>query len=264
VVREWATAHGVEIVQLPVRSRQPDLEPEGEVEDCDLVVSIGGDGTMLAATRAAMEARRPVLGIACGSLGALTAVGVDDVKHALDRFASWDWSPRILPALEIRPDHGEPFLALNDLAIVRAGQGQIRTRAEVDGVLFSRFAGDGCIVSAPIGTSAYSLAARGPLFAPGADGFLLTPLPAHGGFTPPLVVGAHSRLRLETDGGQSGARVELDGQAIGDEPGVMEISLRHEVATVVTFPDDESLLTGLRRRGIVMDSPRIIADEQRD
>jgi NAD+ kinase len=263
-VRDWTGAHEVELVQLPVRHRQRDIAPEGRAEECDLVVSIGGDGTMLAATRAALEARRPVLGIACGSLGALTSVDVDGVARALDRFVRWDWQPRRLPALEVRREDGDDFLALNDLVVVRAGQGQIRGRAEVDGTLFARFAGDGCIVSTAVGSSAYGLAAGGPLLAPGAEAFLLTLLPTHGGSCPPLVIGASSHLRLETDGGQSGARVELDGQQTEAEAGVMEISLRGDVATLVAFSDQEPLLTGLRRRGILVDSPRIVADDKRD
>jgi NAD+ kinase len=219
---------------------------------------------MLAATRAAMAARRPVLGVACGSLGALTAVGSDGVEHALDRFVRWDWSPRRLPALEIRREDGDDLLALNDLAIVRAGQGQIRATAQVDGTLFARFAGDGCIVSTAVGSSAYALAAGGPLLAPEADAFVLTPLTIHGGFSPPLVISAQSRLALEIYGGHGGARIELDGQVTDVRAGAMEISLRGDVATLVAFSDQEPLLTGLRRRRIVMDSPRIIADEERD
>jgi NAD+ kinase len=263
-VRGWTSAHDIELVQLPVRSRQQDIAPEGHVEDCDVVVSIGGDGTMLAATRTALQARRPVLGIACGSLGALTSVYQDGIERALDRFARGDWEPRRLPALEIRRDDGDDFLAINDLAIVRAGQGQIRGSAEVDGALFVRFAGDGCIVSTAIGSSAYALAAGGPLLAPGTDAFLLTLLPTHGGSHPPLVIGADSRLRLKTDGGQSGARVELDGQSTEAGAGAMEIYLRRDVATLVTFPDQEPLLAGLRRRGILTDSPRLVVDDKRD
>lgn len=262
-LQDWTGAHGVDLVQVPVVGRQRDVVPGGRAEDCDLVLSIGGDGTMLAATRAALGARRPVLGIACGSLGALTSVGPDGVPRALDRFARSDWIPRRLPVLDIRREDGDDLMALNDLAIVRAGQGQIRASAAVDEVLYAGFAGDGCIVSTAIGSSAYALAAGGPVLTPTTDAFLLTLLPTHGGFSPPLVIGAQSRLRLEIDGGHGGARVELDGQVTDAVPGVMEISLRRDVATVVTFYDQEPLLAGLRRRGIVTDSPRIIADRRR-
>jgi NAD+ kinase len=118
-------------------------------------------------------------------------------------------------------------------------------------------------VSTPLGSSAYALAAGGPLLAPGVDGFLLTALPAHGGFCPPLVVGPDSELRLEISGGLDGARLEVDGQIIGAHSGTLSIGLRHDVVTRVGFPDGESLLTGLRRRQVIFDSPRILADDGR-
>ena len=262
-LRRWTAEHGAELVQIPLSSRPRRVAEEGRVEDCQLIVSIGGDGTMLAAVRVAMADERPVLGVACGSLGALTNVEEDGVIAALDRIDAGDWRPHRLPALEVRRSEGDSFLALNDFAVVRAGQGQIRVSAVVDGTLYARFAGDGCVVSAPVGSSAYALAAGGPLIAPGTDAFLLTPLPAHGGFSPPLVIAAHLTLELEVAGGYGGARVEVDGQVTGLEVSVLRISLRPDVAVVVGFPDQESFLTGLRRRGVIRDSPRIVADEAR-
>jgi NAD+ kinase len=262
-VREWSAAHGAGLVQVPVAGNRREVTREGRAEDCDLIVSIGGDGTMLAAVRSSLAAERPVLGIACGSLGALTSVDAADVRSALDRFAGREWVPRHLPALEIRREEAEPLLALNDIAIVRAGQGQIRATASVDGSLYGRLAGDGVIVSTPVGSSAYALAAGGPLLAPGTDAFLFTPLPFHGGFCPPLVIGAGSQLELDTNAGRSGARVELDGQVTDLTVTALQIRLRPRVATVVTFEGQESLLAGLRRRKILMDSPRILADDAR-
>jgi NAD+ kinase len=262
-VREWSAAHGADLVQVPVAGNQREVTREGRAADCDLIVSIGGDGTMLAAVRSSLAAERPVLGVACGSLGALTSVDGSDVRSALDRFAGQDWVPRHLPALEIRREEGEPVLALNDIAIVRAGQGQIRSSASVDGSLYGRLAGDGVIVSTGVGSSAYALAAGGPLIAPGADAFLLTPLPFHGGFCPPLVIGAGSRLELDMNAGRSGARVELDGQVTDLVVTALQIRLRPRVAIVVAFEGQESLLDGLRRRRIIMDSPRILADDAR-
>ena len=261
-LRRWAAQHDVELAQVEVDGGQRQrVAPSAAPESCDLVVSIGGDGTMLAATRAALPAARPVLGVACGSLGALTSVAVDGVASALDRFDRGAWEPRSLPALQIEREGADELLALNDIAVVRAGQGQIRTRANVDGDLFGRFAGDGCIVSTPIGSSAYALAAGGPLLAPSAEAFLLTPLSAHGGFCPPLVLSAKSHLELEIGVGHGGARVELDGQVTDLRAGSFRIGLRTGVATVVTFSDQESILAGLRRRQIIIDSPRILADE---
>ncbi len=252
----------MDVVQLRVRGAHQQVAEPGDISDCDLIVSIGGDGTTLAAARAAAKVDRPVLGVACGSLGALTAVSTEGVSDALERFKRRDWVPRPLPALIVaRPGDAADLFAINDIAIVRAGGGQLRVAASVDGVLFGRLAGDGCIVSTPMGSSAYTIAAGGPLLAPGTVAFVLTPLPTHGGSCPPLVMGVDSTLQLEAVGGHGGARLEVDGQVVDTEVGSMTISFRPGVATLVAFDDQEPMLAGLRRRAIITDSPRIVADD---
>src|SRR5204863_5454200 len=104
------------------------------------VIALGGDGTTLAALRAAAPRDRPVLGVACGSLGALTAVTADDLEDALDRVAHGHFEQRRLPALAAEQD-GEELMALNDLVLVRAGAGQVTIEVQVDGERFIRFAG---------------------------------------------------------------------------------------------------------------------------
>ncbi len=269
-LRDWAAERNVDIVQVQAPCRQQQLAQFGSATDCDLLVSIGGDGTMLAATRTGAEAGRPVLGVACGSIGALTAVPAKDVARALERFSRGDWMPKPLPALECRCDAEgrggpsattEPLLAFNDIAIVRSGAGQVRVYAALDGVLYARFAGDGCIVSTPIGSSAYALAAGGPLLALRTDAFLLTPLTAHGGMCPPLVAGAESELELTIDTRHGEARLELDGQPTEMRLRTMSVRLRPAVATLVRFTDQEPFISGLRRRQIIIDSPRILAED---
>jgi NAD+ kinase len=262
-LREWTARHGVDVVQLPVPRQRREVAEAGQAGNSDLVVSIGGDGTTLAAIRIGALADRPVLGVACGSLGALTTVVAGALPTALDRFSQGDWSPRRLPALQIVRGGGAGLLAFSDIVVVRSAEGQVRTIAHVDGTLFGRIAGDGCIVSTAIGSSAYALAAGGPLLAPGSDGFLFTPLPTHGGFCPPVVVGADSELKLELSAGHGGARLEVDGQVEDARVGPLTITLRPDVATLVSFTGQEPLLTGLRRRRIIMDSPRILAEDER-
>jgi len=262
-LQRWANSRDVEVFQIPVAGQDRRVADVGTVHACDLVVAIGGDGTALAAVHAAAPAARPVLGVACGSLGVLTLVAPNAIEAALDRFSHQQWVPRMLPALAVGQDDGDDLLAFNDVAITRGGQGQVIVRAELDRVLFSRFAGDGCVVSTPIGSSAYTIAAGGPLLAPGVQGFVLTPLPAHGGFRPPLVVGPDATLRLEISPGHGGVRVELDGQVAETQPRSLTIGLLPAAATAVGFPDQESLMAGLRRRQIIIDSPRILADDAR-
>lgn len=262
-LRAWARQHGSELIQIPVAGQDRRVATLGEPGDCDLIVAIGGDGTMLAALRAGAPLGRPVLGVASGSIGALTATTVTHVDSALDRFARGDWRAGRLPALVVSHGHGADLFALNDLSVVRAAEGQVCTSASVDGTLFARFAGDGCVVSTPIGSSAYSLSAGGPLLAPNVRGFLLTPLPTHGGFCPPLVVGHEARLQLEFRIGHGGARLEVDGQVWGTDVGPMTIARVDAMATTVTFTDQEPFIAGLRERQIILDSPRILAEDRR-
>ena len=260
-LRTWADEHGAGVTQVAVPGQHRAVADLGEPGACDLIVSIGGDGTMLAAIRAAVAVDLPVLGVTCGSLGVLTSVGADALPAALDRFCAGDWTPRLLPALSVVRSDGPDLFALNDITIVRNGIGQVRVTSHVDGILFSRLAGDGAIVSTALGSSAYSLAAGGPLLTPGTDAYLLTPLPTHGGSRQALVVPAASELVLDVSAGIGGARLELDGQLTGIDPRDLAIRQRAGVATLVGFDDQEPLFTSLRRRGIIADSPRIVADD---
>jgi NAD+ kinase len=264
-VTTWTRSHDAEVVQVPVfGQQQQQVAEEGAAADCDLIVAIGGDGTALAAIREAASAGLPVMGVACGSLGVLTTVPTEAVQGALERFAEGDWYAYALPGLQIDREGSQPLLAFNDVALVRAGQGQLRWRARVDGALFGRFAGDGCIVSTPMGTSGYSLAAGGPLLTPGTQGFVLTPVSVHGGSCPPLLIAAGSTLRLDLTIGYGGARFEIDGQIGADPDGAIDVTWKPEVAKVVRFSDQEPLLERLRKRQIVIDSPRILAEDSRD
>jgi NAD+ kinase len=264
LLRDWTDRHDVDVVQTPAPCSQRRVTEDGDPAQTELIVSIGGDGTTLAALRTGAMAGRPVMGIACGSLGALATVSVSEVVESLDRFSRGDWHPRRFPALALQGTERESSFALNDVALVRAGGGQIRVNASLDGTLYARLAGDGAIVSTALGSSGYAISARGPLVAPRLDGFVFTPLPTHGGFCPPLVAGSESVLELEIEPSFGGARIEIDGQVSDERVRSLTISMRHDVATMVGFSDQEPLLSGLRRRGIILDSPRIIADRSPD
>src|SRR5918994_6889981 len=110
-VRDWAERQGAEVVQIAGKERE--VAPAGEAADCDLAIALGGDGTTLAALHAAAPVGRPVLGVACGSLGALTATTADRLEEALDRVAAGEGTPRELPALAAVRDGGEPLQAIN-------------------------------------------------------------------------------------------------------------------------------------------------------
>jgi NAD+ kinase len=262
-VRRWSEAHGVDVVQVAEGSSEREVAPLEPAASCDVIVAVGGDGTVLAAIRAAADAKRPVVGVSCGSLGALATVDPTGVTAALDRFAAGDWAPLELPALAITTDAGAAHVAFNDLVVVRDGAGQISASAAIDGVLYGRFAGDGLVVSTGLGSSGYGMAAGGPVVVPGADAFSMTPLAPHGGCVPPVVMPGASTLRLVVDPGHGGARTELDGRHVETDGLTFDVVLRPAGVSVVRFGDEEPVLTGLRRRGIIADGPRILARDAR-
>lgn len=254
----WASAHRVAVGQVDVPGQMRRVAEPVEAAACDLLLALGGDGTALVALHASAASSRPVLGVACGSIGALMSVAGDRVPWALEQVVAGRWMPMGLPGLDVGWDGARGAVAINDLVVIRDGPGQLMVSVDVDGVLYARIAGDGLVVATPIGSSAYTLAAGGPILAPGAQGVAVTPLAAHGGSCPPLVAGAGSRLTLTVEPGHGGVRHEIDGRATSIEGRLLTIGWRTDYATLVRLAEDEPRLTGLRRRGLVLDSPRVL------
>jgi NAD+ kinase len=266
IVRDWAQSNGAEVVQVGTPGQKREVAPLGNAAECDLVIALGGDGTALAALRASAPAHRPVLGVACGSLGALTATTAERLDQALSRVAAGDWHPRRLPAIAADGADGT-LRAINDLVLIRGAAGQVTVEIVINGERYVRFAGDGLVAATPLGSTAYTLAAGGPMIAPGGNALVLTPLSPHGGVCPPLVAGPDARVQVTIDPGHGGARVELDGQ-VSDvlaplEPVTFSLRLEEGFASLVSLGEHEPLLAGLRRRGILVDSPRVLARDVR-
>ena len=190
-IERWAAAERLDVVQLAVPgSTDRALAPVSEAADGDLLVALGGDGTVLAALRAAAAVDAPVLGVACGSLGALTAVPTGDLAPTSGacRTATGRLAP--LPALAVEPEGAPAGWAVNDVVLDRRGAGQLVVDLTVDDELYARMAGDGLIVATTTGSTAYSMAAGGPILLPGTAAFVCTPLAMHGGSAPPVIVPA--------------------------------------------------------------------------
>jgi NAD+ kinase len=263
-LERWAGEHRLEIVQIPVVGG-PDrgVARAAQLEASDLVVALGGDGTVLSALRAAAPEDAPVLGVACGSLGALTAVHADRLEDAMERVLAGDWTPRRLPALAIHPAESENLWALNDFVVIRRGAGQAVVDLSVDGELYVRLAGDGLIVATPLGSSAYSMAAGGPLLGAGTSAVVCTPIAMHGGSAPPLVVPATVSIRVEVRPSFAGFDVEIDGHIYPIQDLRYDVSLHPDKVTLVSFGELGLGIPGLRKRGLIADSPRILARDGR-
>jgi NAD+ kinase len=261
---EWSGRKDIDVVQLETRGSKRQVAPYGELSACDLVVAIGGDGTTLTALRAAADSAAPVLGVACGSLGALSAVAAPELEEALDHFEEGRWSPRKLDAIRVSTGAGgHTAWALNDFVLVRR-TGQLLVDITVGSELYARVAGDGVIVATPLGSSAYSMASGGPILAAGTDAFVVTPLLMHGGCAPPIVVRDDTTVTLDANPTYAGFDIEVDGHPMEIEDATsFTIALCEHTATLVALSEPGLGIAALRRRGLVTDSPRVLARDER-
>jgi NAD+ kinase len=262
ILERWTEDRGLELVQISTGG--PLVAPAGEVTACDLVAAIGGDGTTLKALHAAARTGTPVLSVACGSLGILTTVPENELRAALDRFAAGDWLARCVPALDVEAGGAHVAWAINDLVLARRGGAQLIVEVCVDGELYVRTAGDGIVVATAVGSSAYSMAAGGPLLAAGTHASVCTPLAMHGGCAPPLVVPDNREVTIEIHPGHGGFDPEVDGFPLETEAHRFSVSSEHAYATLVVLDGSRSGLPWLRERGLVSDSPRVVARENRE
>jgi NAD+ kinase len=264
-IRRWAEEHDVDVIQLPVEGgRRPEVAETSELAGCDLVLALGGDGTVLSALRAAAaQTDVPVLGVACGSLGALSAVPASEITGALQRLWDGDWTPRVLPVLAIEAEGAGADWAVNDFVVVRRGAGQLMAELAVDGERYVRMAGDGVVVATVLGSSAYSMAAGGPVLAAGTPAFVCTPVAMHAGSAPPLVVPAGAAVTVSVEPGFAGFDVEIDGHRRALDARRFRLSLRERGATLAALGTLDRGFQALRGRGVIADSPRVLAREAR-
>jgi NAD+ kinase len=262
VLKRWTQDRGLQLVQIAT-GEEPSVAPPGEVTACDLIAALGGDGTVLKALHAAGRTRTPVLGVAYGSLGVLTAVQGEELRAGLDRFAAGHWLARHLPALEIGADEGQLAWAVNDLVLARRGSTQLVVDVCVNQELYVRLAGDGIVVATSLGSSAYSMAGGGPLLAAGTNAFVCTPLAMHGGCAPPLVVPDDREVTLQIHPGHGGFDLEIDGFRVGTDAQRFSVSSHGAYATLVGLDDSGFGLPWLRERGLISDSPRVAARKSR-
>lgn len=227
-VAAWAQAAGVTLVGAREDPRLPagtELRTVAELAaGCDVVLALGGDGTVLGALRLAAGEGVPVLGINLGTLGYLAELDAAHLDEALEALARGDYAVETRTALVLNPVLGTRIgaqVAYNDFVFSRVpGRGQAALSLRVDGELLVRYSSDGVIVATPIGSTAYSFAAGGPLVSPRAQGMIVTPDAPHGLFNRAVVLADHERLDVEVLGSSAPVSVERDGQLLGQlDPG---------------------------------------------
>ncbi|HXW92948.1 MAG TPA: NAD(+)/NADH kinase [Terriglobales bacterium] len=218
----WLYQHGYEIViDSETAPHAPGVEVVAREEIASrplrFVVVLGGDGTLLSAARSAAKAGVPVLGVNLGSLGFLTEVPLDALYPTLEGIEAGRCGvePRSMVHCEVlRQDAAVAgYDALNDIVV---GKGTIarlnHCDVYIDGEFVSSYKADSLIVSTPTGSTAYSLAAGGPILMPTMQGFVITPVGAHSLTHRALVVPDTSNITIVVNTGTDQAYLSVDGQ----------------------------------------------------
>jgi NAD+ kinase len=180
-----------------------EVVPENELGGAiDLAVALGGDGTMLRAARLVADHGRPVLGINLGQLGFLAGFAPENAKQALSAALAGELAktPRMRLAVTFRRPGAEPVVryALNDAVMHQGAMARlVEIDAFVDGEFVASYRADGLIVATPTGSTAYNMAAGGPIVLPTHAAMTLTPICAHALTNRPLVISGESTIRLQ-------------------------------------------------------------------
>ena len=193
------------------------IEPD-DLDGLDVVLVLGGDGTILSIASDCARRHIKILGINYGHLGFLTEYEPDKLNEALELLCSGKFSTTKRTMLEIA--YGDKkFYALNDFVIQRSTGGQgfsntVELNAEIDGTLIDRYLADGIIISTPTGSTAYSLSAGGSILAPDLDAFILTPICAHSLHSRPVVFNANSVVKATSQNSKNQLNVIVDGKKV--------------------------------------------------
>ncbi|MBO0868493.1 MAG: NAD(+)/NADH kinase [Micromonosporaceae bacterium] len=186
------------------------------VERSTLLVSLGGDGTMLRSMRLIAGRHTPVLGVNLGRLGFLAEIDVDELPEALSAIDNHRYTVEGRTAVRADLPGPGPVLAFNDIALVRVpGNGSAAVAIEVEGNSFVRYAADAVIVATPTGSTAYSFSAGGPIVSPTVPALLVVPAAAHSAFNRALVLSAQEPVTLELLPSSGRLAVEVDGIVAG-------------------------------------------------
>ena len=203
----------------------PELS-EGGFEDCDLLMVLGGDGTILSALDYALPNDIPILGINLGRMGFLTEVDPVDLRRDVMRVLEGDYAIDSRMTMTLRGADERNMFALNEIVVSRSTPAVrvLSLEIEVNGMLVDRISGDGLIVASATGSTAYSLSAGGPIIRPGLDCFVITPICPHTMNARPVVVSSNDMITIRVLDDRGGAHAVLDGRKTAvlqmGEPGV--------------------------------------------
>ncbi|MFZ2399290.1 MAG: NAD(+)/NADH kinase [Smithella sp.] len=220
-LKKWLEEKGVQVFLEMEISRKVafdgGLNRADLAKKSDLIVVLGGDGTMLRAARYVAGHKVPILGINMGSFGYLTEVNLNEIHSALELIIRGEFETEKRMMLDVSIRHGKTVTdagsVLNDVVINRGSLSRMNElELEVNGKYLTTYKGDGLIVSTPTGSTAYSLSAGGPIVFPGKDLIIINPICPHTLTNRPIIFSEDSILKITLWSKDKGAILTLDGQ----------------------------------------------------
>jgi NAD+ kinase len=212
---------------------------EEAVASSDVVIALGGDGTMLYAAHLVKGTDTPVLGINSGKLGFMANVQPKQIERALTGILKNDYTIDKRYMLQARSSDGKSHFALNEFLFSKKDtSSMIRLEAEYDGQYLNHYWADGLIISSPTGSTAYNLSAGGPIVMPGTEVMVLTPINPHTLTTRPMVLPSNKSLKIKASDTEGHILFSNDGRMIPYHQ-KLDIDIRQSDFTInlIQFPE---------------------------
>src|SRR3954449_4704538 len=226
---------GVHVLEAEAGSLHRDdvtvVAPGAALDGVELVVALGGDGTLLRAAELARPAQVPLLGINLGKVGFLAEAEVDDLDVAIAHVVERTYTVDERLTLDVTVSHEERVLArsfaLNEVSVEKAERERmLDLLVDIDGRPLSRYGCDGVVCATPTGSTAYAFSAGGPVVWPEVEALLLVPISAHALFSKPLVTAPTSTFAITVDPYTSFAVMCCDGRRSWDLPPGAQVTVR--------------------------------------
>lgn len=225
----YLTRRGISVCAEDAFAEDVGVTPFSAVDRADIIVSLGGDGTLLRGVPYALDWKAALLGINMGRVGFLTEAEPGDIEAVLEAVIAGEYELDERAVLHVE-SCGDHWHALNDVVLSRGGRARLTTiSAWVDGELSGRYVADGVVVATPTGSTGYSLSAGGPIISPRVDCMVITPICAHTLQHRPTVVhgGAHIMLELHPNDMQT-ASLQVDGRSCMELDSGMRVFIRQD------------------------------------
>ena len=243
-LEKWLGERSLEVVPDAEAGRwtEAPAAPRGDLGGkVDLVVVLGGDGTLLAVARALGERTVPILGVNLGTLGFLAEIAQEELFPTLEEVLAGRYRQEARMRLDVRVERDGDlrgrYLALNDAVVSTQVSRIVELDTRADGVEVATYHADGLIVATPTGSTAYSLSAGGPLVLPGLEAIVVTPICPHTLTQRPLVLPESCTIEVRArDARGPGARLTVDGQVgceLGETDRLLVRRSSHSVSLLV-------------------------------